>query len=531
MQFFFKGQTLPVFSFPKVERLKTGEVLYERQYLSPRPPPKISLRHDHNLYQREWSIGFYNWTAASWKTRSIEQQPVGKLVQQSCGEVQHATFSQLTQPKPKPICDRSGETWGHRTCFVDKERTTHSQEIVGKRLHKELGSSDRSGKLEKLSANTRVKQAHDGTGQPVKRNSSSAHTVEEQFVPEENCDIASFNTDNEFNRATNEENIDLNIPGLPHSAVKQSHDVNVQNLIQKIENHPQRQALQSDLQQHRQFNPFSKKSQDVIKASGNTELCELLDVELKAQCKECLTYWDVDIVCCTCGRALFYEMIRQRTKSTSSQFLTFSLFRTFTSGRADHTVTGTERNKAIKKITLRINSKRSVRNDNSWAFTIDLFVTWFRKTMLELGRTEEVIREMDKVANETTPTLLQKRNSTCTVAIGGYVRILWFRHDAHKASSWLQKSVVNFASSQECEGLSLLSKLVANLFLILVAMVRFLVASLTATMDLTLMERGICENQWMVFFLWNEFHNDLVQQLQWLNSATANAVYSHRRGV
>ena len=26
--------------------------------------------------------------------------------------------------------------------------------------------------------------------------------------------------------------------------------------------------------------------------------------------------------------------------------------------------------------------------------------TWFRKTMLELGRTEEVIREMDKLANE-----------------------------------------------------------------------------------------------------------------------------------
>ena len=59
--------------------------------------------------------------------------------------------------------------------------------------------------------------------------------------------------------------------------------VNVHNLIQKIENHPQRQALQSDLQQHRQFNPFSKESQDVIKAAGNTELCELLDVEPKAQ--------------------------------------------------------------------------------------------------------------------------------------------------------------------------------------------------------------------------------------------------------
>ena len=84
-------------------------------------------------------------------------------------------------------------------------------------------------------------------------------------------------------------------------AVKRSHGVNVHNLIQKIENHPQRQALQSDLQQHRAFNPFSKESQDVIKAAGNTELCELLDVEPKAQCKVCLSYWDVGIVYCTCG--------------------------------------------------------------------------------------------------------------------------------------------------------------------------------------------------------------------------------------
>ena len=138
----------------------------------------------------------------------------------------------------------------------------------------------------------------------MEQNSSSTHTVKEQFALEENRDIVSFNADNEFNRAINEENIDFNIPGVPNSTVKRSHGVNVQNLIQKIENHPQRQALQSDLQQHRQFNPFSKESQDVIKAAGNTELCELIDVEPKAQCKVCLSYWDVGIVYCTCGHFL-----------------------------------------------------------------------------------------------------------------------------------------------------------------------------------------------------------------------------------
>ena len=133
--------------------------------------------------------------------------------------------------------------------------------------------------------------------------SASTHIVKEQFVPEENRDIASFIT-RTTSSTVHEETIDFNIPGVPNSTVKRSHGVNVQNLIQKIENHPQRQTLQSDLQQHRQFNPFSKESQDVIKAAGNTELCELLDVEPKAQCKVCLSYWDVGIVYCTCGHLL-----------------------------------------------------------------------------------------------------------------------------------------------------------------------------------------------------------------------------------
>ena len=76
--------------------------------------------------------------------------------------------------------------------FVVKGETSRSHEIDDKRLHKELGSSDRTGEPEKLSENTRVKQAHDGTGQPDERLSSSAHTVKEQLAPEENRDIASF---------------------------------------------------------------------------------------------------------------------------------------------------------------------------------------------------------------------------------------------------------------------------------------------------------------------------------------------------
>ena len=108
-------------------RLKTGEDLHEKSYMSPRPPPKISLRHDH-----DWTTG--NDELGS----TVEQQPVGKLVRQSCGEVQRATFSQLTEPKPKPMCDRSGKPEDTERVFVDKGKTYRSHETNEKVCTKNL---------------------------------------------------------------------------------------------------------------------------------------------------------------------------------------------------------------------------------------------------------------------------------------------------------------------------------------------------------------------------------------------------------
>ena len=39
-------ETLPAYCIPKVVWMETGEVIYEKVYMSPRPPPKISLKHD-----------------------------------------------------------------------------------------------------------------------------------------------------------------------------------------------------------------------------------------------------------------------------------------------------------------------------------------------------------------------------------------------------------------------------------------------------------------------------------------------------
>ena len=120
--------TLPAYCIPKVVRLKTGEVLYEKAYLSPRPPPKISLRHD--------------WTKELGS--KVVQQPEAKVVQQPEEDVaRQAKFFQPAQPVPNPNCDRSGQL-------------DITQDVISVQTR---SSED--------SKNLNVEQTHDGSGQPV----------------------------------------------------------------------------------------------------------------------------------------------------------------------------------------------------------------------------------------------------------------------------------------------------------------------------------------------------------------------------
>ena len=107
--------------------------------------------------------------------------------------------------------------------------------------------------------------------------------------------------------------MDFRIPGVPHSVVKQAQSASVRELIQKIENHPDRHALQQDLRQTQAYNPFNPESKKMIQDVGNIELCELLETEPKTQCKACLSYWKKGIVYCTCGHFLAQRNSGQST--------------------------------------------------------------------------------------------------------------------------------------------------------------------------------------------------------------------------
>ena len=67
--------------------------------------------------------------------------------------------------------------------------------------------------------------------------------------------------------------------------MKHAQSTSVRELIQKIENHPDRHALQQDLQQNQAFYPFSPESKRMIQDVGNVELFDLLETDPKTKCK------------------------------------------------------------------------------------------------------------------------------------------------------------------------------------------------------------------------------------------------------
>ena len=320
-------ETLPAYCIPKLVRMETGEVIYEKVYASPRPPPKISLEHD-------------------WK-RELGSEDAQTTRGTSC---QHFKSSQSSQPIPNPSRDRSGQlvvrtdrsgqpVVGADTRTVqDGRKTSRSQVIDVNSIHEETVSSDTSVQpvVETSKTHTRssgdskslnVELAHDRSGQPVVE--TNTENVPDGSQTRSSHESTSFNVGDETIRdrteqpvvnhdessheqtMLNEVNMDFRIPGLPHSVVKQAESSRVRELVKKIERHPDRHALQLDPQQNQAYNPFSPESRRMIQDVDNEELFELLETDPKTQCKACLSYWSEGIVNWTCGH-LFTETVANR---------------------------------------------------------------------------------------------------------------------------------------------------------------------------------------------------------------------------
>ena len=221
--------TLPAYCIPKVVRMETGEVIYEKVHASPRTPPKISFKE-------------------SW------MKELGSEV---------AGGGKDSQPMTKNPIGRTG-----RLVLSEEPSSSSVQEIenvpnlTAKAPMKEQGDLFSSCAPVSCLLNKRLDQDKDAD-ENVDADHVRTGTVYEQppglFTQCEDIDI------------------DFRVSGLPHAVVKRAENLRVRELVKKIGSHPHRRALQADLQQNNAYNPFSEESKVMIRDMGNAELFELCE--------------------------------------------------------------------------------------------------------------------------------------------------------------------------------------------------------------------------------------------------------------
>ena len=232
--------------------METAEVIHEKVHMSPRLPPKISLKHD---WKRE--LGSEH-----------AQRPEGQVEQQF-------KSIQSNQPIPNPSRHRTGQpvvrtdrtgqpVVGTNTRTVqDGRKTSRTQEIDTRSFHEEAVKTDRMGQPVVLTSRTQTRSSDDSKSLNVEM----AHDRTEQLVVKTNtknvpdgCQTRSCHESISFNvgdetihdrtgqlvvnhdvssheqTMLNEVNMDFRIPGLPHSVVKHAESSRVRELVKKVEN-------------------------------------------------------------------------------------------------------------------------------------------------------------------------------------------------------------------------------------------------------------------------------------------------------
>ena len=187
-------ETLPAHCIPKVVRMETGEVIYEKVYMSHQPPPKISLKHEgkENWVQNMLSdqkLG--NYLEVSNRTNQFQIQVVKerwdpwlKMPREPC-----------KMEEKRPVLRKSMSILCTNKLFLPKERwdpllkqTKKMCQIVAKHVL--------------------VMKAEDSTLEIY------------HFVKERRDPLLTMTNQVMSKQCWNEMNMDFRIPGLPHSVVK-----------------------------------------------------------------------------------------------------------------------------------------------------------------------------------------------------------------------------------------------------------------------------------------------------------------------
>ena len=208
---------------------------------------------------------------------------------------------------------------------------------------------------------------------------------------QEDCHLKNRNDADKFNLATDDGNIDFNIFGIPDEAVKRSENFNILDLIQRIASHPQQEAVQNEVEKQQSFNAFSNESKVAIMDAGNTEICEIVNVEPKWQYRS--------HIYCVCGRLMTQDSAENR-RYISAILDTFSIPNFNIRKNRPH---GHRYGKAPGcKDYFTANQLAKKCRKKKYDSIHDRYILdkTFRKSMIEVGRSEQMIKEMDKLASE-----------------------------------------------------------------------------------------------------------------------------------
>ena len=167
-------------------------------------------------------------------------------------------------------------------------------------------------------------------------------------------------------------------------------------------------------------------------------------------------------------------MIRQRTNSTLSQFLTFFQVAIITSRKDGPTGTATRWSKKDQVLHRElaqeeVQEKRSLgypRQVHQW-WKIPQKHGWIGSSWGNMSWDGQIGGRKQHAQHHS------RRNSCVQKQLVDSFEHSWFRHDAGKTSSWFQRSIVYLATSQEPKRWGFLPTL-AKLFFILVELARFL---------------------------------------------------------
>ena len=191
----------PAYCISKVVVMESGEIMYEKVHVSPRPPPTISFKDSE--------------VAGSSKD------------------------TQRIQPKPKTQLSRT-------------VRPVGGQESTKERKNILFGHEDINHSTRTVRPVVGLKSTQSCVSMPIKIEEEDQTRTWRPVGGQESAKVEELD-------------INFRVPGLSHAVVKEAEHFRVQELVKKIESHPHRAALQADLQQNNIYNPFSENSKEMIR--------------------------------------------------------------------------------------------------------------------------------------------------------------------------------------------------------------------------------------------------------------------------